>query len=578
MQHYQYKPLNTVWLKASVIGSIWASVEIILGSFLHNLKVPLTGALLSFIGVYLLTAFTQIWNEKGIIWRAGLICALMKSISPSAVILGPMIGIFMEAALIEIFVRLLGRNLPAYSIGGGLAVLSTIIQAAAGLVILYGFNFVKILASLYKFSLKQINFPQISAYYLILLIALIYITAGVSAAVAGYLTGRRYLVKENRKAGFEEINLKAKEKLFTISGRQRYSVWFLALNIIAIILCLFLININFSYSSVLVVFAYLLFCVNNYRHSIKHILKFSFWIQFLLITLGAGYFLNGITQGSLITIDGLITGLKMNLRAVVIIFGFSAISAELRNPLIKSVLFKRGFANIYQSLSLAFSALPGVVATLPGSRDLLKQPFNSFVNLVGKADSLLNAFQKEAGKNPLVFIISGGVHKGKTTFAGEVARFLKMKGINSGGFLALGIDEDGKRKGFELLNLSDGVRVKLCSNAGNDDWVKIGNYYFHPEGVEQGNSILLAENLKEADIVFVDEIGPLEMDNSGWAKSIDELCKAGNIPQVWVMREALVERAVKKWSAADAYVFNIESDTPASSAEFIEKKLAGKDA
>jgi hypothetical protein len=32
------KPLNSIWLKASVVGSIWASIEIILGSFLHNLR------------------------------------------------------------------------------------------------------------------------------------------------------------------------------------------------------------------------------------------------------------------------------------------------------------------------------------------------------------------------------------------------------------------------------------------------------------------------------------------------------------------------------------------------------------
>lgn len=29
------KPLNEIWLKASVLGSIWASIEILLGSFLH---------------------------------------------------------------------------------------------------------------------------------------------------------------------------------------------------------------------------------------------------------------------------------------------------------------------------------------------------------------------------------------------------------------------------------------------------------------------------------------------------------------------------------------------------------------
>jgi len=34
------KPLPDIWLKAAMLGSLWASVEIILGSFLHNLHIP----------------------------------------------------------------------------------------------------------------------------------------------------------------------------------------------------------------------------------------------------------------------------------------------------------------------------------------------------------------------------------------------------------------------------------------------------------------------------------------------------------------------------------------------------------
>jgi hypothetical protein len=75
MEPIAYKPLNSIWFKASVAGSIWASVEIILGSFLHNLKIPLSGMVLSFISVYLLIFFLQIGKENGLIWWSGLICA-----------------------------------------------------------------------------------------------------------------------------------------------------------------------------------------------------------------------------------------------------------------------------------------------------------------------------------------------------------------------------------------------------------------------------------------------------------------------------------------------------------------------
>ena len=120
--------INYTWLKASVIGSLWASIEIILGSFLHNLRIPFAGTLLAILGVCLLVAFSQIWHEKGLFWRSGVICAVMKSISPSLIILGPMIGIMYEAILLELFILFFGRNIFAYAIGGMFAISSILIQ------------------------------------------------------------------------------------------------------------------------------------------------------------------------------------------------------------------------------------------------------------------------------------------------------------------------------------------------------------------------------------------------------------------------------------------------------------------
>jgi hypothetical protein len=91
MEFVRHNRLNPIWLKAAVIGSLWASVEIVAGSFLHNLQVPFSGTILTAFAILLLSAFSRLWKESGIIWRAGIICALMKSISPSAVIIGPMV-------------------------------------------------------------------------------------------------------------------------------------------------------------------------------------------------------------------------------------------------------------------------------------------------------------------------------------------------------------------------------------------------------------------------------------------------------------------------------------------------------
>ena len=234
MQIIQSKPLRKIWLKASVVGSIWASIEIILGSFLHNLRIPLSGMVLSFISVWLLISFLQIWKENGLIWRAGIICALMKSISPSAIIFGPMIGILTEAILIELIVLILGKNIVGYLIGGALAVLSTILHKLVSLLIFYGFNFIKILSDLYLYAVKQIDLEKLSPDYLIAFITAIYILTGLAAAIGGYLTGLKYTRSGNLNLQQEEIILQSKNLMFSQTAHQGYSLLFLLISIFTV--------------------------------------------------------------------------------------------------------------------------------------------------------------------------------------------------------------------------------------------------------------------------------------------------------------------------------------------------------
>ena len=129
---------NILWRKAAVLGGIWAASEIVLGSFLHNARVPFSGELLTAIGIAILVAGHRLWPERGLLWRAGLVCAAMKSVSPSAVIFGPMLAISMEGLLAEAGVRLLGCNPAGYLLAGGLAMCWALAHKAVNLLIFYG--------------------------------------------------------------------------------------------------------------------------------------------------------------------------------------------------------------------------------------------------------------------------------------------------------------------------------------------------------------------------------------------------------------------------------------------------------
>jgi hypothetical protein len=473
------KPLKEIWLKASVLGSIWASIEILLGSFLHNLKIPFSGMILSFIGVWLIISFLQVWKDKGLVWRAGIICALMKSISPSAIIMGPMIGILSEALLIEFFIFVFGKNIVGYIFAGAFAVLSSLLQKFFSLLILYGFDFLKILNDLYHFAVKQIGINTLSPLILLIVITNIYIIIGTVGAMGGYFTGLKHTRNIQSPAENNEVILQFKNQFTNQSAGQSYSIIFLLFSIISIAVILLLINFNFSVAAIICGLVYVGFCMYKYRNSLKRLRKISFWVSFIIITFAAAFLWNGFSQGAFFSINGLMVGLKMNARALIIIIGFAAISVELKNPLIKSLLYHRGFASLYQSMNLAFSALPFIISNLStqGSKKASRFSSERLHGLFGQADMLLNVFRKEHLLRPEVVIITGEVHQGKTTFTQKIVADLFGQNIRIAGFLSIGINENGIRTGFNLIDIGSSRQIELKSGLNSGGTILIRKLY-----------------------------------------------------------------------------------------------------
>ena len=179
-----------VWQRAAVYGSLWAAVEIVVGSFLHNLRVPLAGSVLAAVGVMLMTAGHRAFPERGLIWRAALVCALMKSVSPSAVILGPMVGILMEGVLLEAMVRLFRGRAAGYLIGGALAVSWSMAQRMLNAVIAFGTDVVRLYVDAYSFASRSLGVSSFGPFDLIAALVGLEMLAGFTAAALGLRIGR----------------------------------------------------------------------------------------------------------------------------------------------------------------------------------------------------------------------------------------------------------------------------------------------------------------------------------------------------------------------------------------------------
>ncbi len=556
----QKNRVSDIWLKASVVGSLWATVEIVVGSFFHNMRLPMAGTLLAMISVVIMVSFHQRWKEKGLFWRAGLICALMKSISPSAILLGPMTGILTEAFLMEMVVRMFGANLLGYLLGGAVALVSTIAHKVVNMLIIYGFDLVNVLVNLYGYAVEKIGYPDLEPEIALWVLLGIYALLGMIASAAGVYVGKKPALISSGKMKLNDDEQNAKNDFFQIDPTQQFSVKLLFFHLFAILASLVLVS---SYSLALgslFIVVYVVFAVIYYKRALRHLKRPFFWFQVVVLTFLATVFYNGFKAGDLFNQEGLLAGLQMNIRAVLILVGFSALSVELRNPVIRSVLIKRGFSQLYLSLGMAFSVLPWIIRNAPKPRLILRKPVASISLMMSYADNLLEIFRQK-NRQPRVIIITGEKHEGKTTFTGKVTNILKANGKSVGGFLAIGSFEDNRRSEFKLKSLVDGEEKPLCS-IHFESGQQAGPFRFSEEGLQFGNELLSSGSVAGNDVVVIDEIGPFELKGQGWSDAIRELMQSSEALLIWVVRKSLVEEVISRWELTRPAIFDIGKSEP----------------
>jgi hypothetical protein len=387
-----YEQLDILWLRAAILGSIWASSEIILGSFLHNLRIPFSGAFLSAIGVYLLTAFDVKWKQPGVVWRAGIICALMKSISPSAFIFGPMIAIVAEAFLFSSAVKLLGRNVVGYGIGGALAVAESLIHKIVNLLIFYGADIYKIYANFYKYAAKVTSLNLGSPVDLILILFAVYFIVGFIVATFGLFAGKKVVPLSLEITGTDGNNFLNR---MNKAPYTNHSITWLCIEIATIPLGLFVLSeypVQIGFSLVFIITAINLL---RYKKFLSKRFKLKFWIELALVTTLAGFFMGGLKEsGWEFSFNNLIGGFQITLRALLLTECFGLIGIELVNPSIKALFAKMKFGKLQAALEAAFQALPMMLAIVSSHKEKFRTPSVLISGYITFADNWISDFSE----------------------------------------------------------------------------------------------------------------------------------------------------------------------------------------
>lgn len=570
-----HRSLNEKWIKASIIGTIWAASEIVLGSFLHNLRVPFSGNILTAIGIIVLISMSYTWPEKGLFWRAGIICSLMKTMSPSAVIFGPMIAIFMEAIILELFVRMLGRTFTGYILGAMTAVSWNLFQKIVNYIIFYGTDIIAIYRDVLNLAQKQLNIQTEIVWLPIVFLLIIYAMFGLLAGIIGIRIGKK-VEKTVEPIEIGLISPPHEHRQNKPEQAFQYSITWLLLDLILIIGSFILLNYTTWFIWGPVIAGIIIIWSFRYKRALRQLSKPGFWIFFIVITLATAFVFTKARQGDNILQKGLLTGFEMNFRAALIITGFSALGTELYNPVIRNFFLNTSFRNLPLALELSVESLPAFISRIPDFRTFIKSPVSVLYGVISQADKRLSELKLKVGSSGRIFIVTGKAGEGKTTFVKNLIGFFSKHNIETFGIISEKVITDSVITGYDVVNISTGEKKTFLRLNEDNRQERIGKFSVSKKGLEYGNRILQSLNPGKDAIIIIDEVGILELRNSGWAESLEMLLRRSVNYFLLVVRDSYLDGVIKKWKLDGAVIFNISKISCSSAfisiAEFMSRK------
>lgn len=498
----------------------------------------------------------------------------MKTMSPSAIIFGPMIAIIAESVLLETSVRIFGRTIPGFIIGSMLAMSWNLFQKVFNLIIFYGGNMVEIYTNITSWASKQLGLTVNAFWAPLVVLLILYALFGAVAAVAGIRTGRR-MAKMPKAETVQHpeapvINERSTRRPFN------YSIIWLVADVIIVALLLWVVGrTTWPYWLMTVIPAAVLLSW-RYRRVMRQLLKPGFWTFFILITILSALAFTALQHDGKTLSEGLVIGIQMNFRAVIIVMGFSALGTELYNPRIRSLFSRSRFRQLPLAIELSAASLPYMIAMMPDFRTAFRDPAVILRRMVDSVEARLQNDLAATVSVRKVFIITGRTGEGKTRFIEKLTESLTSQGVRAGGIMAPRITEEETTTGYDIADIGTGKRVPFLRNINRQLKHGFERFTVIDEGYQTGLDSLEPGRNISSNIVVIDELGPMELSGKGWDKRMAELMQTYKGHLIIVVRKSLVEEVKNRYGISDPVIYDVgASEAPAAFREITELLKSG---
>jgi nucleoside-triphosphatase len=159
-----------------------------------------------------------------------------------------------------------------------------------------------------------------------------------------------------------------------------------------------------------------------------------------------------------------------------------------------------------------------------------------------------------------IILLTGSPSIGKTTVLLRVVEDLKARGHKIGGMVSREVCSCGTRVGFEIMDVSDGLRGWLA-HVSQKSGPQVGKYRVNLADLDNVGVRAIVNALGNSDILVIDEIGPMELFSENFREAVREVVESKK-PAIavvhWKARDIFIDQ-VKSREDAETYVVTIEN-------------------
>ena len=120
----------------------------------------------------------------------------------------------------------------------------------------------------------------------------------------------------------------------------------------------------------------------------------------------------------------------------------------------------------------------------------------------------------------LIFL-TGKPGVGKTSILLRAVETLKAKGFRIGGMISREIRDQGVRTGFEIADIETGKKGWLA-HINQRTGPRVGKYRVNLADLNRTGAVSILRAIEEADIIVIDEIGPMELHSQAFREAVTE--------------------------------------------------------